>query len=110
MRNLKIAAAVCLITGTLLAPVVMSADSDTDRSHPKAFIKDSAITAEIKSRLAAEHITSLSRIKVDTDKDGVVWLSGTARTQEAADKAAEIARNTKGVTEIKTDIRVKKDD
>ena len=73
-----------LMIGTLLGPVAaLAVDSDSDRSHPKAFVKDSAITTEIKSKLAAEHLTSLGRIHVDTDLDGVVWLSGTARTQEA---------------------------
>jgi hyperosmotically inducible protein len=86
----------CLVCGMLLGPAVtMAQDSDADRSHPKAFVKDSAITTEIKTKLAAEHITSLGRIHVDTDKDGVVWLSGSARTQEAIDKAVSIARETK---------------
>ena len=46
--------------------------------HAVVFVKDSAITTKIKTKLAADHITSLERIHVDTDKDGVVWLSGTA--------------------------------
>src|ERR1035437_10663900 len=92
----------CLVCGTLLGSVVALAgdDSDTDRSHPKAFVKDSAITTKIKTQLAAEHITSLGRIHVDTDKDGVVWLSGSARTQEAADKAEAIARDTEHVRSV----------
>jgi len=102
----------CLVFGTLLGPVVATAavDSDTDRSSPQAFVKDSAITMQIKAKLAAEHITSLGRIHVDTDKDGVVWLSGTARTQEAADKAVSMARETEGVKSVHSDIKVKKDD
>jgi hyperosmotically inducible protein len=59
--------------------VIADKDSDTDRSHPGNFVKDSAITKKIKSKIAAEHITSLGRIHVDTDKDGVVWLSGTRK-------------------------------
>lgn len=102
----------CLVFGTLLGPVVALAaeDQDTDRSHPKAFVKDSAITTKIKAKLAAEHITSLGRIHVDTDKDGIVWLSGTARTQEAADKAAAIARETEHVKAVHSNIKIKKDD
>jgi len=70
-------AAAVLTTGIVLAD-----DVDADRSHPKAFVKDSAITTKIKSKLAAEHITSLGHIHVDTDADGVVWLSGSARQPE----------------------------
>ena len=87
----------CLVCGMLVGPAVtMAQDSDADRSHPKAFVKDSAITTKIKTKLAAEHITSLGRIHVDTDTDGVVWLSGSARSQEAIDKAVSIARETEG--------------
>jgi hyperosmotically inducible periplasmic protein len=102
----------CLVFGTLLGPamVVAGQDSDADRSHPKAFVKDSAITMKIKTKLAEEHITSLGRIDVDTDKDGVVWLTGSARTQEAADKAEAIARGTEGVKAVHSHIKIKKDD
>ncbi len=100
-----------LVCGMLIGPsVTMAQDADADRSHPKAFVKDSAITTEIKTKLAAEHITSLGRIHVDTDRDGVVWLSGSARTQEAIDKAESIARETKGVKDVHNHIKVKKDD
>src|ERR1700737_1723844 len=102
----------CVLFGTLLGPaaVVVAHDSDTDRTHPVAFLKDSAITTAIKTKLAAEHITSLGRIHVDTDKDGVVWLTGSARTREAADKAAAIARETEHVKTVHNDIKIKKDD
>lgn len=101
----------CLICGVLLGPALAVAqDSDADRSQPKAFVKDSAITTKIKSKLAAEHITSLGHIHVDTDKDGVVWLSGTARTQEAIDRAMSIARDTDGVRDVHNRLRIKTDD
>ena len=103
----------CLVCGILLGPAITMAqdsDSDADRSHPKAFVKDSAITTKVKTKLAAEHITSLGRIHVETDKDGVVWLSGSARTQEAMDKAVSIARETEGVKDVHNHIKIKKDD
>jgi len=101
-----------LVIGTLLGPVIALAgeDADMDRSHAKAYVKDSAITTMIKTKLAAEHITSLGRIHVDTDANGVVWLSGTARTWEAADKAVSIARETEGVKDVHSHIKVRKDD
>lgn len=91
--------------------VAMAAeDSDADRSNPKAFVKDSAITVEVKSKLAAEHITSLGRISVDTDNNGIVYLSGTARSQEAIDKAISIARGTEHVKSVHSTLTIKKDD
>lgn len=109
--NTKLATA-CLLFGTLLGVTATSfaEDSDADRTHPVTFVKDSAITTKIKAELAAAHITSLGRIHVDTDQDGVVWLKGTARTQEAADKAVSIARGTEHVKSVHSDITIKKDD
>ena len=100
----------CVLTASLLAPVIVTAqDSDSDRHHPATFVKDSAITTTVKSKLAADHPGSLMHVKVDTDKDGVVWLSGTAKTQAQADRAAEIARGTDGVVRVKNDIVVRAD-
>jgi hyperosmotically inducible protein len=102
----------CVLFGTLLAPaaVVVAQDSDTDRTHPVTFVKDSAITTAVKTKLAAEHLTSLGRIHVDTDKNGVVWLTGSARSQEAADKAVSIARDTEHVRAVHSDIKIRQDD
>jgi hyperosmotically inducible protein len=99
----------CVVCATLLgsAAAMAADDSTSDTAHAMVFVKDSAITTEIKSKLAAEHITSLERIHVDTDKDGVVWLSGTASTRKAADKAASIARDTEHVKDVHSDITVK---
>ena len=101
-----------LIAGTLLGSGVALAanDHDSDRSHPKSFVKDSAITAKIKTKLMGDHFASLVKIHVDTDANGVVYLSGTARTQAAADEAVSMARATEHVTSVHSDIRVKKDD
>lgn len=104
-------AAMCFAFGTLLAPVVgYTADSDTDRSHPKTFVKDSVITTKIKAKLADEKMSSLAHIKVDTHSKGAVVLSGRVRTQEEADKAVSIARETEGVTSVKNNLHIKKDD
>jgi hyperosmotically inducible protein len=101
-----------LVAGTLLGPVVALAaeDQDADRSQPKQYVHNSEITAKIKAKLASEHITSLGRIHVDTDRHGVVRLTGHARTQEAIDKAGAIARETEGVSTVHNHIKIKKDD
>jgi osmotically-inducible protein OsmY len=51
-------------------------------------------------------LTTLTRIKVDTDENGVVWLSGKAPTQDAADLAGMIAKNTDGVASVHNDVVV----
>lgn len=107
--NTKLVAGL-LLAGVLLAPVAMAQDADMDRSHPKAFVKDSIITTKIKSKLAADHITSVGRIHVDTDADGVVWLTGTARSQEAIDHAVSVAKDTEGVKGVHSSLKVRQDD
>jgi hyperosmotically inducible protein len=103
-------ATTCFVIGTALAPVAaFSADSDTHRSDPKTFVKDSVITTKIKSKLAAEHPGSMKHIRVDTDKDGVVWMSGTANSKEEIDQAVAIAKNTEGVKSVKSQLKVHKD-
>jgi hyperosmotically inducible protein len=105
---------VLLITALALAvagPAICRAqDSDTDRAHPHDFVKDSAITAKIKSKLAVDHVTTLAHIRVDTDRDGVVWLSGTTKSHDAAEQAADIARHTDGVRSVKNHIEVRETD
>jgi hyperosmotically inducible protein len=108
--NLRLTASTMIVVGSLLGASAFAQDSDTDRSHPKAFVKDSVITTKIKSKLAADHLSSVAKIKVDTDDRGMVWLSGTAPSREAADRAVQLARETEGVEGVKSSITVKRDD
>lgn len=102
----------CFIIGALLTPVAAFAgdDRDGDRAHPMTFVKDSAITTKIKTKLANEKMRSLVHVSVDTDSGGAVVLSGNARNQEQIDKAVAIANQTEGVTSVTSKITIKKDD
>ncbi|MGZ3236576.1 MAG: BON domain-containing protein [Burkholderiaceae bacterium] len=108
---MKTKLATCFILGTLLvSSVALAEDSDSDRAHPVAFVKDSAITTKIKAKLAVEKIKTLAQVRVDTDAKGAVVLSGFVRNQEQQDRAVAIASNTEGVTSVKNNLRIKKDD
>jgi hyperosmotically inducible periplasmic protein len=108
---MKTFATACVLAGTLLgSSVIIAQDSDTDRTHPVTFVKDSTITTKVKTELAADHLTSLGRIHVDTDQNGVVWLTGSARSQEAIDKAVTIAKGTEHVKSVHNGLVVKQDD
>jgi hyperosmotically inducible protein len=96
-----------MLIGALLLPVVgYSADVDSDRSSPKAFVKDSVITAKIKAEMAKDKQVSAMNIKVDTDNNGVVTLSGMAKSRQEADKAVLLARSVKGVIAVENRIQV----
>jgi hyperosmotically inducible periplasmic protein len=107
--NTKLGAGL-FVAGALMLPMAgHSADADADRSSPKAYVEDSAITTKIKAELAGAKLSSLVRISVDTDNKGMVTLSGTAASQTAVDKAVAIARAVKGVTSVENQIKVAAD-
>lgn len=107
--NAKLAASF-LVVGALLLPIAgHTTDADSNRTSPKAYAKDALITAKIKTELAEEKLSSLVKIRVDTDNRGRVSLSGTAATQDAADKAVLIAHHVEGVTFVRSTIQVKAD-
>ena len=104
--NSRIAASIVL-AGALILPLAGHAeDSDADRTSPSAFVKDSVITTKIKAELAEQNLSSLLHISVDTDRNGMVVMRGTAENQQAADKAVSIARSVSGVTSVRSTIRV----
>jgi hyperosmotically inducible protein len=106
--NTKFMTTACFLMGALAAPVAgYAADYDKDRTSAKDFVKDSVITTKIKAEYAKDKEVSAMSIKVDTDDKGVVTLSGNAKTKAESDKAAMIARDTKGVTSVKNEIQVK---
>jgi hyperosmotically inducible periplasmic protein len=102
----------CVLFGALLGSAAAMAGDDTTAVGNSAtvFVKDSAITTKIKTKLAADHLTSLGRIHVDTDENGIVWLTGTARSQEAIAKAVSLARDTEHVKSVHNDLTVRLDD
>ena len=101
MRHLILNSAMAIL---LVCSSLEIAAADDSSSHH--FIKDSTITTRLKAKLAAKHLSSLTRVKIDTDENGVVWLSGRAPTQDASELAASLAKNTEGVSSVHNNIVV----
>src|SRR5580700_2950347 len=101
----------CVVFGALLGSAAAIAGDDTNAvgTSTAVFVKDSAITTKIKTKLAADHLTSLGRIHVDTDKNGIVWLTGTARSHVAILKAVSLASDTEHVKSVHNDLTVRLD-
>lgn len=99
--------AMCFCAGFLCfgLPTVSHAASEKSESAGE-YIDDSAITTKIKSDLLAEPNLKSTEIKVKTHK-GVVQLSGFVTSQADIDKAVAIAKQVKGVTSVKNDMRLK---
>ena len=99
--------AITLVIAALIAPVAgYAADTKSVKESIKENIGDAVITTRIKAEYAKDKDVSALKIKVDTDDKGVVTLSGNAKSQAEADKAVKIARDTKGVSSVKNEIKV----
>lgn len=92
-----------LVIGALVMPLsTFAAEGDPVSTK----LGDAVITTKVKAEFAKDKTVSASDIKVDTDSNGLVQLSGSAKTQAEADQAVKIAKNVKGVTSVKNDIVV----
>jgi hyperosmotically inducible protein len=99
-----------LILSVLAAAVVcmpaLAGESGTASDSSHSYVKDSVLATKVKTNLAAQRLTTLTKITVDTDENGVVRLGGLAPTQGAVDLATMIAMNTDGVTSVHNEIAV----
>lgn len=70
------------------------------------YIDDSVITMKVKAEIFNDPTLSSAEINVETFK-GVVQLSGFVTSQQAANRAVEVARQVSGVTAVKNDMQIK---
>ena len=68
-------------------------------------VSDAALSVRIKTAYAADNLVKARDIKVDTMR-GVVTLTGTVHSAAERDKAISIARNTTGVVEVRSNLKV----
>jgi|GEM_PF-822352 len=90
---------------------VEQAGSDTAAAAKEAYhgtervIKDTTITAEVKTALARDKNVSSSGIHVTTTA-GVVTLKGNVSSPEMAQHAGQVAGQTSGVVRVKNQLMV----
>jgi osmotically-inducible protein OsmY len=102
-RNIVIHGLVLL----MLTVTFMACASTPTRESTGEYVDDSVITTKVKSLLAKDDFLKSFHISVKTYK-GTVQLSGSVASQQAVDKAGQIAHSVKGVTSVKNDLKVKK--
>jgi osmotically-inducible protein OsmY len=95
----------CLVLLMLIATFAACASTRTQESTGE-YVDDSVITTKVKSLLAADDFLKSFQISVETYK-GVVQLSGFVNSQQAVDKAGQLARSVPGVKSVKNDLIVK---
>ena len=95
----------CLVLLMVIATFAACASTST-RESTGEYVDDSVITTKVKALLAEDDFLKSFQISVETYK-GTVQLSGFVNSQQAVDKAGQIARSAKGVTSVKNNLIVK---
>jgi hyperosmotically inducible protein len=88
-----------------LGPVIGCAPTPTQQGTGE-FVDDTVITTKVKAAIVEDPLTKVLEIKVKTFK-GEVQLSGFVSSQEAMNRAVELARGVKGVTAVRNDMQLK---
>ena len=90
----------------MLIATFMACASTPTRESTGEYVDDSVITTKVKALLAEDDFLKSFKISVETFK-GVVQLSGFVNSQQAVDKAGQIAGSVKGVSSVKNNLIVK---
>ena len=98
-----------LLSAALLSFVLGCAGTghkETNKETTGEYVDDSWITSKVKAAFVKDKTLKASEINVETFK-GTVQLSGFVSDPGDVNHAADVARDIKGVTSVKNDIRVK---
>jgi hypothetical protein len=95
----------CLVILMLIATFAACTSTSTKESTGE-YVDDSVITTKVKALLANDDFFKSFQISVETYK-GIVQLSGFVNSQQAVDKAGQIARSVQGVKSVKNNLSVK---
>jgi hyperosmotically inducible protein len=89
---------------TLLVAVTAGCTAMTGKSAGEN-VDDAKITAQVKSKLAAEKVATLTKVDVDTNK-GTVYLTGNVENATIKTRATEIARAVTGVRDVVNNLNI----
>ncbi len=94
-----------LVLGLVLAGSLAACTAMTGESAGRN-IDDASITAAVKTKLAAEHATTLTSVDVDTVK-GTVYLTGTVPDHASKEQAGNVAYRVSGVTRVVNNLQTR---
>jgi hyperosmotically inducible protein len=89
----------------LLAVALAGCQSMTGGRTTGETVDDASITAAVKTKLAGEKMSALTKIDVDTNK-GTVYLNGNVESLAMKTHAGELARQVNGVRDVVNNLRV----
>lgn len=100
LRRFRTAAA------AVLAAIVLAAcGGGATKQSTGDILDDGVITAKVKTTLLNDPDVKGTSVNVETFK-GVVQLSGFVRSEAERARAAQLARNVAGVSEVRNDLQV----
>jgi len=97
------------LSAAFLAATLLGAAGCASTSKQEStgeYVDDVLITSRVKAEILKDDTLKSTEINVETFK-GVVQLSGFVSSQAAINRAVAVARNVRGVTSVKNDMRVK---
>jgi len=102
--NMKLALVAAMTAATLLTATGCAVSRG--QQTVGAYVDDAGITTLVKSRMAESKLVSATSISVET-LNGVVMLSGFAKSGTEKSEAERIARGVNNVTSVKNEIAVR---
>jgi hyperosmotically inducible protein len=95
------------VTGLVIVVVLMyGCQAMTGRTAGEN-VDDSTTTASVKTKLAGDKASSLTRIDVDTT-NGIVSLNGVVESAEQRARVEELTRQVNGVKSVKNNLQIQK--
>ena len=104
IRKLKLSQA---LTGLVLVIALMSGCQAMTGSTAGQNVDDSTITASVKTKLATEKLSTLTRVEADTVR-GVVTLNGVVESAEQRARVESLTRQVDGVRGVNNNLQVQK--
>src|SRR5512141_2614946 len=98
------ALALCALAGTTILTTGCSVIRGQETTG--AYVDDAAITTAVKAKFVEDKTVDAGAIKVET-LNGTVALSGFAKSNAEKAQAEFLARNTKGVREVRNNLTVR---
>ncbi len=98
-----------LVFATMAGLTILSAGCSVARHQQTvgAYVDDAGITTAVKAKFAEDKTVAATSISVET-LNGVVQLSGFAKSSDEKNQAEMLARNTKNVREVRNSIVVRR--
>ncbi|MDP9131140.1 MAG: BON domain-containing protein [Candidatus Binatota bacterium] len=96
-----------VLTGLVMIVALVSGCQSMTGSTAGQNVDDSTITASVKTKLAGEKLSTLTRVEVDTVR-AVVSLNGMVESSETRSRVEALVRQVDGVKGVNNNLQVQK--